>query len=248
MIEICTFSLASSLVAQQGGADRIELCGGMAEGGTTPSAGLIKLVREQLAIKVYVMIRPRGGDFCYSPTEFEVMKEDIRIAKNRGVDGVVFGILLPSGKVDVARTRELVELAKPMGVTFHRAFDMAIEPFEALEAVIDCGCERILTSGQRRTALEGKEVLAQLVQKANHRIEIMAGSGVNEANAEELIVCGVDSLHLTAKAKHNSPMEFKQAHVSMANETLGEYELFETNLEKCQAVIEKWNQSLKNKI
>jgi copper homeostasis protein len=186
MVEICAFSLESCLIAQRAGANRIELCGGMFEGGTTPSAGLIRMATQSIKIPIYVMIRPRGGDFCYSETEFEVMKTDILLAKNLGTNGLVFGILNPDGTVDSGRNKELIELAKPLGVTFHRAFDVSREPFEALESIIECGFERILTSGQKNTAIEGKGLLAELVKKANHRIEIMAGSGVNAQNAVEL--------------------------------------------------------------
>ncbi len=240
MLEICSFSLESCLTAQKAGAGRVELCGGMLEGGTTPSAGLIRLARQNLTIKLYVMIRPRGGDFCYSESEFEVMKEDILTAKNLGADGVVFGILNPNGSIDKNRTTELVILAKPLRVTFHRAFDLAENPFQALEDIIECGCERILTSGQKNTAIEGIDLLKTLVEKAQNRIEIMAGSGVNAQNTQQFLNIGVHALHMTGKGIQESKMTFRKTDVSMASAALtNEYELYEADFEKCKAVVEQ---------
>ena len=152
-VEICTFSLESCLNAQLAGASRVELCSGMYDGGTTPSAAMIRMAREKLSIQLYVMIRPRGGDFLYSDLEFEMMKEDIRFAKACWADGVVLGILNADGSVDVRRTRELVELAAPLKVTFHRAIDMTRDMEEALEGIIEAGCYRVLTSGGRNLSL-----------------------------------------------------------------------------------------------
>lgn len=237
MLEICCFSLESCLTAQKAGAYRIELCGGMFEGGTSPSAGLIKLARQHLSIKLYVMIRPRGGDFCYSDTEFEVMKADIHAAKESGADGVVFGILNPEGIVDVARTKELMALAHPMKVTFHRAFDVCAEPFKALETIIELGCERILTSGQKNTAIEGIDLLKTLAEKAGNRIEIMAGAGVSAANASQLLEAGVHALHMTGKGIVNSQMKYRKDDVSMASAALtNEFEIYEADFDKCKAV------------
>ncbi len=242
MIEICCFSLESAITAQKSGASRIELCGGMFEGGTTPSAGLIKRVRANLSILVYVMIRPRGGDFCYSETEFEVMKEDILMAKSLGADGLVFGLLNPDGTIDTLRTKELVELAQPLGVTFHRAFDVADEPLRALEDIIACGCERILTSGQKNMAHEGISCLQQLVENAGNRIEIMAGSGVNASNASQLLAMGVKALHLTGKSSRESRMKYRKEDVCMTNiSQTNEYELYEADEAKCKAVVEVFN-------
>ncbi|GAB3504902.1 copper homeostasis protein CutC [Emticicia fontis] len=237
MLEICCFSLESCLTAQKAGAYRVELCGGMFEGGTSPSAGLIKLARQNLTIKLYVMIRPRGGDFCYSESEFEVMKEDIQTAKELGADGVVFGLLNPDGSVDVPRTKELVELAHPMKVTFHRAFDVSAEPFEALETIIDLGCERILTSGQKNNVTEGLDLLRILAEKAGNRIEIMAGGGVTAKNAAQLLEAGVHALHMTGKGIVNSQMQYRKEDVSMASAVLtNEFEMYEADFSKCLAV------------
>jgi copper homeostasis protein len=208
-VEVCAFSVESCINAQAAGANRIELCASPFEGGTTPNHGLTELTLKKVKIPIYVMIRPRGGDFCYDDLEYEQMELDIIAAKKLGVAGVVFGILLPNGQIDIARTKALVELSKPLGVTFHRAFDRAVEPFEALEAVIETGCERILTSGQKPTAPEGIELLEKLVIQSRNRIKIMAGSGVGEANAEALIMAGVHELHLTGKATRSGAMHYQ---------------------------------------
>ncbi|WP_428653612.1 copper homeostasis protein CutC [Runella sp.] len=239
-IEVCAFSIESCLNAQRAGAYRIELCGGVYEGGTTPSYGLIQRARSVLSIQLYVMIRPRGGDFCYDDEELNVMRLDIQAAKKSGADGVVLGLLKPDGKVDIERTKELVDLAKPMGVTFHRAIDVASDPFEALEAIIQTGAERILTSGQQNTAVEGKELLQQLVEKSGGRIEIMAGSGVNADNALLLAETGVNALHLTGKSVRRGAMIYRKEDVSMASVLpADEYEIIYTNEANIKRLIKK---------
>ena len=237
MIEVCAYSLESCLTAQRAGAGRIELCGGLAEGGTTPSAGLIQLVCQHLTIPVYIMIRPRGGDFVYSETELAVMKADILMAKSLGADGIVLGILRADGTVDEAQTRHLIDLASPLPVTFHRAFDMTRDPLEALEAVIRTGAARILTSGQHQTAEAGLSVLKQVAKAAKGRIEIMAGAGVNAQNAQLFIDAGVDALHLSGGTKEDSRMVYRQPSVSMASSLPGEYEYIETNEAKIRAIV-----------
>lgn len=236
LIEVCTYSLESCNTAQRAGASRVELCGGMAEGGTTPSAGLIQLVRQHLSIPIHVMIRPRGGDFLYSETELAVMKADIKVAKSSGADGLVLGILNADGTVNETQTRELIDLAHPLPVTFHRAFDMTRDPLEALEAVIRTGAACILTSGQHQTAEQGLAVLRQLVEKAAGRIKIMAGAGVNAHNAGQLIKSGVDALHLSGSQKEDSRMTFRQPSVSMASSIPGEYEYIEADENKIRSV------------
>lgn len=216
ILEICATSLASCKAAQEGGADRIELCDNLLEGGTTPSYATIKLAREAVKIALYPIIRPRGGDFLYDEDEYALMQEDIRVCKALGCDGVVTGLLTADGKVDIPRTRALVELAKPMGVTFHRAFDMTDDPFRALEDVIASGCERILTSGQRNTAMEGAGLIAELVKKAAGRIRIMAGSGLRDHNAAALASAShAREFHTTAKEFVDSRMQYRNPHVSM---------------------------------
>ena len=238
LIEVCAYSLNSCLTAQQAGAGRVELCGGLAEGGTTPSAGLIQLARQHLTIPLYIMIRPRGGDFLYSETEVAVMKADIQMAKSLGADGLVFGMLNADGTVDEIRTKELVELACPLPVTFHRAFDMTRDPLKVLEAIIRTGAVRILTSGQQSTAEKGLLVISQLVKKAAGRIEIMAGAGVNASNARQLIATGADALHLSGSQSENSGMVFRQPAVTMASAIPGEYEYLEANEDRIRTVVD----------
>ncbi|MCF0056463.1 copper homeostasis protein CutC [Dyadobacter sp. CY356] len=236
-IEVCAYSLESCMNAQVGGAGRIELCGGLGEGGTTPSAGLIEMVREHIQIPVYVMIRPRGGDFVYDFFEEEIMKRDIAMAKKLGADGVVLGILLPDGQVDVARTKVLIDYAAPMKVTFHRAFDLTPDPIKALKAVIETGAERILTSGQKSNALEGIKLLEQLAKAAGSSIEIMAGGGVNHNNAAELKEAGVHSLHLTAKSFRPGRQKYFPSDISMAGEIPDEKSVMYSDLGLVEAIV-----------
>lgn len=236
-LEICCYSLQSCLNAQQGGADRIELCNGLFEGGTTPSVGLIKFAVEAVEIPICPIIRPRGGDFVYSETELKVMEEDILQAKAAGAKGVVIGILKSNGTVNISQTKKLVELAKPMGVTFHRAFDMTADPFQALEDIIKTGCERILTSGQQNYAADAIALLTKIVKAADGRIEIMAGSGVGISNAEKLAKTGVHALHLSAKKTNESPMQFRNEAVSMASAVNpSEYVRYEADLETIKEI------------
>ena len=179
ILEIACFSLESCLQAEEAGADRIELCCSYAEGGLTPSYGMLKKVIHALSIPVVVMIRPRSGDFLYTPSEFEVMKEDILSCHRLGVHGIVTGILLENGQVDTKRMGELVKLASPMELTFHRAFDQCLNPMLALEEVIQCGCKRLLTSGQKAREVDGLPLLNRLPKKAEGRITIMPGAGKN---------------------------------------------------------------------
>ncbi|SHK79703.1 copper homeostasis protein [Chitinophaga jiangningensis] len=215
-LEICAGSVTSCIAAEKGGASRIELCDNLLEGGTTPSYGTIALAREKVKIDLYPIIRPRGGDFLYSDIEFDTMKQDVILCKQLGCNGVVIGILTADGKVDKTRCKELVDLAWPMGVTFHRAFDMTDNPFEALEDIISIGCERILTSGCRNTAMEGAELLKELVERADDRIAIMAGSGVRSTNIDTLVkTTGVTEFHTSAKAYTESKMIYRNPNVSM---------------------------------
>ncbi|PUZ24517.1 copper homeostasis protein [Chitinophaga costaii] len=216
VLEICANSLASAIAAQQGGAQRVELCDNLLEGGTTPSYATIAMAREQLHIELYPIIRPRGGDFLYDDLEFALMQKDIALCKQLGCNGVVIGLLTADGQVDKVRTKQLVSLAWPMGVTFHRAFDMTVNPIQAMEDIIDTGCERILTSGQRNTATEGAPLLATLVQQAAGRIIIMVGSGVRSHNIASLVTAtGANEYHTTAKAYVESRMVYRNPQVSM---------------------------------
>jgi len=207
LLEICVNSATSALRAQQGGADRVELCENLFEGGTTPSAGSIGVARRHLDIGLMVMIRPRGGDFLYSDLELDVMRQDIRLAKELGADGLVLGLLTPDGHVDVPRTAELVELAGPLPVTFHRAFDLTADPFRALEDLIALGISRILTSGGERSAFEGAGLIARLVRHAAGRISLLAGGGIHERNAAAILAqTGVREIHLSATGEQPSGM------------------------------------------
>lgn len=185
-IEIACFNLESALIAQKAGADRVELCADMSVGGATPTIEIIKQAREHLTIDLYIMIRPRGGNFVYSDAEFEQMKSEVETIKKLGVNGFVFGILNEDKTINIEQNKVLVELSKPFPCTFHRAFDEVLNVDKALEGVISCGFSTILTSGTFPNVIEGKEVLKQLVIQANNRIEIMSGGGLRSTNISEL--------------------------------------------------------------
>jgi len=238
LIEVCANSVESALTAQAGGAARVELCSALVEGGITPSAAAIELAKEKLQIGLHVLIRPRGGDFCYDDTEFAVMKRDIAFSKRAGVDGVVIGVLNPDGLIDTARTRELIAAARPMSVTFHRAFDMTADAFRALDDVLALGMERLLTSGQRASAVEGKELIAELIRRAGDRLIVMPGAGINEGNILELIAAtGAREYHLSGQKKIASQMIHRNPHVFMGVPGLPEYEISVTDSEKIQRVV-----------
>ncbi|MCX6267814.1 MAG: copper homeostasis protein CutC [Bacteroidetes bacterium] len=225
IIEACVNSAVSAIEAQKGGADRVELCENLHDGGTTPSAGSIRFARKNLNISLFVMIRPRGGDFLYSEAEFNIMQEDIRVAKKTGADGVVFGILLPDGTVDVKRMNMLVKLARPMGITCHRAFDMAADPFRAMEDLIGTGIDRILTSGQQPSAIQGAGLIRDLILKSANRIIIMPGCGVKEHNAIQLIeTTGAKEVHIHLDKQANSHMQFRQSSVYMGKPGQSEFD------------------------
>jgi copper homeostasis protein len=214
-IEIVVYNLESAMNAQRGGANRIELCDNPGEGGTTPSLGMIETVRQKTNLDLFVMIRPRGGDFHYSNEEFEVMKKDIMAAKRAGADGVVFGMLNPDGTMDTQRCKELVQIAKPMGTTCHRAIDMVRDMNAALEDCIGCGFDRILTSGGKPKAIEGVDMIEKLKSQADGRISIMPGSGVNENNVQEIIrKTGVTEIHFSATVNRDSKMIFRNSAIA----------------------------------
>ena len=217
--EICANSVASCMAAQEGGADRVELCAGIPEGGTTPSYGMIKSARESIGIALNVIIRPRGGDFLYSKEELNEMLYDIKVAKELGADGLVFGCLRPDGSVDIEAMKPLMEAAGDTPVTFHRAFDHSADPFAALEDIIELGCVRILTSGCQPTALEGAPLLAQLVEKAGDRLIIMPGCGVKENNIAEIArLSGAREFHFSARESGESSMVVRNPQVAMGSE------------------------------
>ena len=230
-IEVCVDSVQSAINAETGGANRVELCDNLFEGGTTPSAGTINQTRKHLNIDLNVIIRPRGGDFLYSSDEFELMKYDIQVAKDLGADGIVIGILKPDGSVDMDRTGELVDLAKPLSVTFHRAFDMVSNPFLALEDIIELKIDRILTSGLEVSAYEGVDTIKQLVQKANDQIIIMPGGGINERNIKKIVnETGVKECHVSGRRKIPSQMTYRNFNAFMGGAVrLPEYEIAVTD-------------------
>ena len=235
-LEICVDSIDSALAADRGGAHRIELCSSLLEGGLTPNAGMIRVVREHVGLGVFVMIRPRGGDFLFSDAEFESMKEDIRTAKSLGANGLVLGLLTEDGRVDAARTRELVELARPLETTFHRAFDLSADFSQSLEDVIATGATRILTSGGAQTAPEGADQIRRLVQAARHRIIIMAGSGIQSGNLRQVLAAtGVNEVHASAKAPVTSAMRY-QRNVAMGSGQESEYTRQVANEEEVRAL------------
>lgn len=218
IIEVCVDSVESAMAAEQGGADRVELCDNLLEGGTTPSAGTIELARKNLDLGLQVMIRPRGGDFCYSDIEFEIMQRDIDMAKNLGADGVVFGILKTDGSLDMERSAVLVELSQPLSVTFHRAFDVSRDAHQSLEDLISLGMDRVLTSGQAFSVLEGLDLIAELVQIAGDRIIIMPGGGT-ERNVQKVVeTTGVKEIHVIASKTVESDMIFRNHQVYMGGE------------------------------
>jgi copper homeostasis protein len=208
-LEICCYNVASCLIASAAGAHRIELCANPADGGTTAGFGLIKKVKEKTTIPVYPIIRPRGGDFLYSNDEFEIMQSEVLLCKELSCEGVVIGMLMHDGTIDKKRCAALVQLAYPMEVTFHRAFDRAANPFEALEDIINIGCTRILSSGQRPTAMEGASLLNELIRQANERIIITPGSGIRSNNIAAIAQqTGAVEFHSAASTKMQSEMNF----------------------------------------
>jgi copper homeostasis protein len=219
-LEICADSVESAVNAQIGGADRIELCDNLIEGGTTPSYGMISSVRNNLTIDLNVIIRPRGGDFLYNDSEYDIMRQDIEVCGECGVNGIVIGILQHNGEIDVDRTAKLIEIAYPMTATFHRAFDMCSDPFRGLQDIISSGASRLLTSGHKNTAKEGTELISKLIMKAGSRIIIMPGSGLNESNIAELAaITGANEFHLSGRSIIESEMTFRREGIIMGGVT-----------------------------
>lgn len=238
-IEVCANSAESAVEAQKGGAGRVELCAGIPEGGTTPSYGEIWMARERIDIQLNVIIRPRGGDFLYSKDEIEIMRRDIRMARELGADGVVFGCLTADGDVDMDVCRDLIYEAGHMTLTFHRAFDVSRSPIQSLEDIISLGFDRILTSGCEASAIEGRELLKQLVEKAGDRIIIMPGCGVNEDNIKELFeYTKAKEFHMSARHKVMSKMKFRNDRVSMGGTvTIDEFSRDVTSYRRIEKVL-----------
>ena len=238
VVEVCVDSVESAVAAERGGANRVELCSSLLEGGVTPSAGLIAVVRRAVSIPVNVMIRPRGGDFCYSDAEIGIMRQDIQRAKELGANGVVLGILDPDANVDARRTGELVQLARPLTVTFHRAIDMSRDLLVALQRLIELKVDRVLTSGGEQTAIEGQQTIARMVETASGRIVIMAGSGIREENVRRFIEeTGVPEIHVGMSAPVESPMRSRNERVSMGAVKGREYQRFGVTQERVEKLV-----------
>ena len=209
LIEIATSDFCTTKSAVEGGADRIELCANLAEGGTTPSYGTIRQCRDAFSVSLYPIIRPRGGDFLYTKSEYEIMLQEVMLCKQLGCDGIVVGLLNRDGTIDRERTASIIDVAYPLGVTFHRAFDRCADPFSAMEQLIEIGCERILTSGQHPSVVDGVDMVTELNEKAANRIIIMPGSGVRKENIKMLAdKTGCVEFHSSLRGKKNSDMNF----------------------------------------
>jgi copper homeostasis protein len=239
IFEICLDSVAGIRAAKAAGANRVELCANLLEGGTTPSQGLMREARKTGGIGLNVMIRPRGGDFLFDDDEFAIMKSDIETAKAEGADAVVIGLLLPDGTIDAKRSKELIVLARPMLATFHRAFDMTPDPFAALETLVELGVERILTSGQEASVLEGLPLIAQLVKRAGDRIIVMPGGGITKRNVDRIVAAAKPrELHFAALEMASGGMQFRREHVFMGGELRPpEYDRLVTSLATIRSVM-----------
>ncbi len=225
LIEVCVDSAASALAAERGGAQRIELCSDLLEGGVTPSLGLLEAVRSSVSVAVHPIIRPRPGDFCYSEDELDVMRRDIEFAKRAGANGVVFGVLDVSGRVDISRTRQLVDIARPMSITFHRAFDMCADLHRCLDDILATGAGRLLTSGGEQDSFQGIEAISKLVKLSQGRIKIMAGGGITAKNVSEIVErTGVDEIHVGLATPVRSPMFHRNPRISLGKARGREYE------------------------
>lgn len=241
-VEICAGSIRSAIAAAEGGAKRIELCSALSEGGLTPSIGLVKKASEIPGLSVYVLIRPRSGDFLYSSEEIQIMADDVHNAIAAGASGIVIGALTENSDIDTDTCELLIKTARRTnphcGITFHRAFDVCRDPEQSLETIIALGCDRILTSGCSRTAFEGIPMLKKLVTRAAGRISIMAGGGVSAENAKEIVdSTGVNELHASARSEYQSKMKFRNNEVNMGADGVDEYMLMETNPLKVEAII-----------
>lgn len=240
-LEIIGFNIESCVTAQEGGASRIELCAGPGEGGTTPSYAFIKSARENLHIQLYVMIRPRGGDFLFSDEDFRLMKKDIEVCKQFNCDGIVTGILTKDGKVDKKRSKELIEVAYPMEATFHRAFDRVKDPFESLEDIIELGFERILTSGLQPKATDGAQLLSQLIKQSDGRISIMPGSGITSQNIISIAeTTGATEFHSSASVLKESKLEYINANM---NESLNYVSVNIEEVKKMVQLLEEYQKA-----
>lgn len=238
ILECCVDSVESAINAAKGGASRLELCANLIIGGTTPDVALVKEIRKYTDIRIHALIRPRFGDFCYTEHEMEIMKMQIHALKEAGVEGVVIGVLDEDGNLDMPKMQSLMQQAEGLSITLHRAFDMCRDPYQALEEAILLGVHTILTSGQKQSAWEGKELLAELVEKADGRIDIMAGAGIGASVIEKLIpVTKGTSYHMSGKVTLDSPMRYRKEEVSMGLPSLSEYEIWQTSMDAVKAAV-----------
>ncbi|MBW9158251.1 copper homeostasis protein CutC [Clostridium sp. FP2] len=244
ILEVCVDSVESAMEAVKGGANRLELCSALIIGGTTPNINLFKLIKEKTNIKMNILIRPRYGDFCYTEDEFEIMKRDIQMFKKAGASGVVIGILKPDGSLDIDRMKELIEVAEGMHITLHRAFDVCINPFTTLEEAKKLGISSILTSGQKNKCTEGRELLKELVEKSEDKIEILIGSGINSGNVEDVIRYTKSyAVHTSGKMEIESDMKYRKEDISMGFPILSEHIILRTQSEeiaKVREILEKF--------
>jgi copper homeostasis protein len=242
LLEVCIDSVESAINSERGGADRVELCAGLYEGGITPSAGMIAAVRKKIEIGLCVMIRPRGGDFFYSADEFGIMQRDILIAKQLGANGVVFGILNTHGMVDKERMRQLIDMARPLKVTCHRAFDMSCDLEQALEDLVAVGADSVLTSGSKRSAVDAMPTLKHLVQQAAGRISVMVCGELSTANVKAVLgYSNATEVHAGLGTTVTSPMKFRNQKIEMGTLTNSEYQhavVKESSVRELRAAID----------
>lgn len=239
ILEVCADSVQSAVAAQEGGADRIELCSGLVIGGLSPSPALFKQIRKYTDLKIRTLLRPRFGDFCYDDYEFQTLKEEVEMFRELGADGVVIGMLNPDGTLDMERMEVLVNAAGDIGITLHRAFDVCRDPYEALEQCVSLGIDTILTSGQKSSAWEGRGLLAELAEQAAGRVEILAGAGVNPGVIEKLAGCtAVRAFHMSGKKVMDSRMEFRREGVPMGIPGFSEFEIWQTDREQVRRAVQ----------
>ena len=243
ILEACVDSVESALAAAEGGATRLELCSNLVIGGTTPSPWMYEEIRKHSDIRIHALIRPRFGDFCYTESEFSIIRQAVRAFRDMGAEGVVFGILKPDGTLNLEQMKELMEEAKGMSVTLHRAFDLCVDPYEAMEQAIELGIETILTSGQKNICTQGTGLLRELVEKSRGRIKIQVGSGVNAQVIREVYpLTKARAYHMSGKVTLDSPMRYRKEGVNMGLPTISEYEIWRTdadNIREAKCVLEE---------
>lgn len=242
-LEACVDSVESALAAAHGGANRLEICANLIIGGTTPSPHLFQEIKKHTSIRTHILIRPRFGDFCYTDYEFEIIKEEVKQFRELGADGIVIGILKPDGHLNIEQLKELKQLAGNMSMTLHRAFDVCVDPFQAMEQAIELGFDTILTSGQKNVCTEGTELLKQLVERSNGRIDIMVGSGVSANVIKEVYpLTKAKTYHMSGKITLDSAMQYRKNGVNMGMNGMSEYEIWRTdekNIKEAKQVLEQ---------